>query len=65
MRAATSSSLRLAINPPQELRDQITELRTAAKDCLDDVEIIKGSANKRDEAKRRLEEVAARMGAFA
>jgi len=58
-------ALRLAISPPQELRDQINELRTTAKACLDDVEIIKGSANKRDEAKRRLEEVAARMGAFA
>lgn len=56
---------KLAINPPQALRDQIDELRKTAKDYLDDVEIIKGSANKRDEAKRRLEEVAARMGAFA
>lgn len=56
---------KLTLNPTPELLAQIDELRQAAKDCLDDVEIIKGSAIKRDEAKRRLEEVAARMGAFA
>lgn len=56
---------KLTLNPTPELTAQINELRQAAKDCLDDVEIIKGSAIKRDEAKRRLEEVAARMGAFA
>lgn len=55
---------KLAINPSTELRDEISNLRAAAKAYLADVEIIKGSANKRDEAKRRLEEVAARMSAF-
>lgn len=56
---------KLAINPTQELTAQINELRDAAKACMDDVEIIKGSAHKRDDARRKLEEVAARMGAFA
>ena len=56
---------KLALNPTPELLKQIDELRQAAKACMDDVEIIKGSANKRDEARRKLEEVAARMGAFA
>lgn len=55
---------KLALNPTPELLKQIDELRQAAKACMDDVEIIKGSANKRDEARRKLEEVAARMGAF-
>lgn len=56
---------KLCINPTPELLAQIDELRQAAKACMDDVEIIKGSAHKRDEARRKLEEVAARMGAFA
>lgn len=56
---------KLCLNPTTELLAQIDELRQAAKDCMDDVEIIKGSAHKRDEARRKLEEVAARMGAFA
>ena len=56
---------RLALNPSQELTDEIDELRTAAKAYLADVEIIKGSANKRDEAKRRLAEVAAKMSAYS
>lgn len=55
---------KLALNPTPELLKQIDELRQAAKACMDDVEIIKGSAFKRDEARRKLEEVAARMGAF-
>jgi hypothetical protein len=56
---------KLAINPTQELLDEITALEESAQGYLADVEMIKGSANKRSEAKRKLEEVAARMGAFA
>ena len=56
---------KLAINPTQELLDEITALEESAQGYLADVEMIKGSPNKRSEAKRKLEEVAARMGAFA
>jgi hypothetical protein len=55
---------KLAINPTPELINEITTLRQAAQACLDDVEIIKGSANARASAKARLEEVAKRMSAF-
>lgn len=58
-------ALSLAINPTEELTNEINSLRTAAQACLADVEIIKGSANAREAAKRKLEEVAARMSAFA
>jgi hypothetical protein len=56
---------KLSLNPTQELLNEISSLRNAAKACLDDVEIIKGSANARDAAKAKLEAVAARMSAFA
>jgi len=56
---------KLAINPTEELTNEITALRTAAQACLDDVEVIKGSANARASAKARLEEVAKRMSAFS
>lgn len=55
---------RLAINPTPELLEEVNALRDAAKACLADVEIIKGSANARASAKAKLEAVAARMGAF-
>ena len=55
---------RLAINPTEELTNEIRSLREAAQACLADVEIIKGSANARASAKARLEEVAKRMAAF-
>jgi hypothetical protein len=55
---------KLAINPTPELLNEITQLESMAQGYLDDVEIIKGSANARDEAKRRLAEVAAKMSAF-
>jgi len=56
---------KLAINPSTELIDEIAALEDTAQGYLADVEMIKGSPNKRNEAKRKLEEVAARMGAFA
>lgn len=56
---------KLAISPTQSLLDEIAALEDAAQGYLADVEMIKGSPNKRNEAKRKLEEVAARMGAFA
>lgn len=55
---------KLSINPTQELLNEINSLRDAAKACLADVEVIKGSASARDAAKAKLEAVAARMSAF-
>lgn len=54
----------LALNPTQELLNEINSIRDAAKACLADVEIIKGSAHARDAARAKLEAVAARMSAF-
>lgn len=55
---------KLAINPTPELRSEIANLRDAAKACLDDAEIIKGSANAREAARAKLAAVANRMAAF-
>lgn len=55
---------KLAINPTEELTNEIRSLREAAQACLADVEIIKGSANARASAQARLEEVAKRMAIF-
>ena len=55
---------KLAINPTEELINEITSIRDAAKACMADVEIIKGSAHARDAARAKLEAVAARMSAF-
>ena len=55
---------KLAINPTEELINEINSIRDAAKACLDDVEIIKGSAHARDAARAKLEAVASRMAAF-
>ena len=55
---------KLAINPTPELINEINSIRDAAKACMADVEIIKGSAHARDAARAKLEAVAARMAAF-
>ncbi len=55
---------KIAINPTPELTNEINSLRDAAKACLADAEIIKGSAHARDAARAKLEAVAARMSAF-
>ena len=55
---------KLSINPTPELKNEINTLRDAAKACLDDAEIIKGSAHARDAARAKLEAVASRMAAF-
>lgn len=55
---------KLAINPTEELTNEINTLYDAAKACLDDAEIIKGSAHARDAARAKLEAVASRMAAF-
>ena len=55
---------KLAINPSADLTNEINTLRDAAKACLADAEIIKGSANARDAARAKLEAVANRMAAF-
>jgi hypothetical protein len=57
-------ALKLAINPTQELIDEINILKATATGCLNTVEVIKGSANARHDAKAKLEAVAARMAAF-
>jgi ribosomal protein S8 len=56
---------KLAINPTPELLADITELEEAAQGYLKDVEMIKGSANKRDEAKKKLQDVASKMAMFS
>jgi hypothetical protein len=57
-------ALKLAINPTQELVTEINSLKAMATGCLNTVEVIKGSANARHDAKAKLEAVAARMAAF-
>lgn len=56
---------KLALSATPELLAEIDNLETAAKGYLDHVEIIKGSANARADAKAKLEAVAAKMAAFA
>jgi hypothetical protein len=57
-------AMKLAINPTHELIDEINSLKAMATGCLDTVEVIKGSANARHDAKAKLEAVAARMADF-
>jgi hypothetical protein len=56
---------KLAISPTPELLADITELEEAAQGYLKDVEMIKGSANKRVEAKKKLQDVASKMAMFS
>jgi hypothetical protein len=56
---------KLAINPTPELLADIAELEDAAQGYLKDVEMIKGSAHKRDEAKKKLQDVASKMAMFS
>ncbi len=55
---------KLAITPSTELLNEIDSLEKAAQGYLDHVEIIKGSANARADAKAKLEAVAAKMAMF-
>lgn len=57
-------AMSLAISPTPELLAEIAELREVAKSCLGSVEVIKGSSMARDSAKRRLEDIAAKMSMF-
>ena len=57
-------ALKLAINPSHEFIDEINKLKAMATGCLNTVEVIKGSANARHDAKAKLEAVAARMADF-
>lgn len=57
-------ALKLAINPTHEFIDEVNTLKAMATGCLDTVEVIKGSANARHDAKAKLEAVAARMADF-
>jgi ribosomal protein S8 len=56
---------KLAINPTPELLADIAELEDAVQGYLKDVEMIKGSAHKRDEAKKKLQDVASKMAMFS
>lgn len=56
---------KLAINPSPELLADISELEDAVQGYLKDVEMIKGSANKRVEAKKKLQDVASKMAMFS
>lgn len=56
---------KLAISPTPELLADIAELEEAAQGYLKDVEMIKGSANKRVEAKKKLQDVASKMAMFS
>lgn len=55
----------LAIDPTPELLAEITSLEQAAAGYLTHVEIIKGSANARADARAKLSEVAAKMAMFS
>lgn len=55
---------KLAINPPQELLNEINSIENLATTYLIGAEVIKGSANYRAEARTRLAEVAERLGTF-
>lgn len=57
-------ALKLAINPTHEFIDEVNSLKAMATGCLNTVEVIKGSANARHDAKAKLEAVAARMADF-
>jgi hypothetical protein len=56
---------KLAISPTPELLADIAELEDAVQGYLKDVEMIKGSAHKRDEAKKKLQDVASKMAMFS
>jgi hypothetical protein len=60
-----SLARKLAINPTPELLADIAELEDAVQGYLKDVEMIKGSANKRVEAKKKLQDVASKMAMFS
>ena len=55
---------KLAINPTEELLNEINSIESIAKATLHDAEIIKGSANARVEARRKFAEVADKLGAY-
>jgi len=55
------TALKLAINPSQELRDTVTFIKDQAQKMLTTVEVVKGSAIARANAKYELELVAKRL----
>lgn len=55
---------KLALNPTPELINEITTLRDAACACMADVEIIKGSAIARQQAREKLAAIADKMAIF-
>lgn len=58
------TALKLAINPTQEFINEVNATKDTAKALLNSVEVVKGSANARAEARRALDEVAAKLGGF-
>lgn len=55
------TALKLAINPSQELRDTVAFIKDQAQKMLSSVEVVKGSAIARANAKHELELVAKRL----
>lgn len=59
-----TAARKLAINPTMELLNEINSIESLATTYLNGVEIIKGSANYRAEARSKLDAVAERLGNF-
>jgi hypothetical protein len=55
---------KLAIDPSPELVQEINQIEQLASSYLQNVEIIKGSANARVEARKRLDEATERLSAY-
>jgi hypothetical protein len=55
---------KLAINPTEELLNEIYTIEALAQASLHDVEIIKGSANARVEARRKFAEASDKLSAY-
>lgn len=59
-----ATARKLSIDPSQELLDEINTIEALASSYLSNAEIIKGSANARVEARRRLDEATERLSAY-
>jgi hypothetical protein len=59
-----TTARKLAIDPSPELVQEINEIEQLASNYLQNVEIIKGSANARVEARKKLDEATERLSAY-
>jgi hypothetical protein len=59
-----ATARKLAIDPSPELVQEINQIEQLASSYLQNVEIIKGSANARVEARKRLDEATERLSAY-